>query len=47
MAYFTKLSEFISLNYWVREDDDYEDDEYEDDEEEKGPALEVYGTELT
>ena len=47
MAYFTKLSEFISLNYWVREDDDYEDDEYEDDEEEKGPALEVYGTDLT
>jgi ATP-dependent Clp protease ATP-binding subunit ClpA len=29
------------------EEDDYEDDEYDDDEEEKGPALEIYGTDLT
>jgi ATP-dependent Clp protease ATP-binding subunit ClpA len=28
-------------------DDDYDDDEYDDDEEEKGPALEIYGTDLT
>ena len=28
-------------------DDDYEEFTYEDDEEEKGPALEIYGTDLT
>jgi ATP-dependent Clp protease ATP-binding subunit ClpA len=34
----------LSSNF---EEDDYEDDEYDDDEEDKGPALEVYGTDLT
>jgi hypothetical protein len=28
-------------------DDDYEEFTYDDDEEEKGPALEIYGTDLT
>ena len=34
---------FSALNYL----DDYEEFNYEDDEEEKGPALEIYGTDLT
>ena len=28
-------------------DDEYEEFTYDDDEEEKGPALEIYGTDLT
>ena len=32
------------INYF---DDDYEEFTYDDDEEEKGPALEIYGTDLT
>jgi ATP-dependent Clp protease ATP-binding subunit ClpA len=31
----------------ILSDDDYEEFTYEDDEEEKGPALEIYGTDLT
>ena len=40
---------FSSASYLFNnfEEDDYEDDEYDDDEEEKGPALEIYGTDLT
>jgi ATP-dependent Clp protease ATP-binding subunit ClpA len=40
----------MSISYFCSpdgDDDDYYDDEYEDDEEEKGPALEIYGTDIT
>jgi ATP-dependent Clp protease ATP-binding subunit ClpA len=38
------LNSFNSISFLF---DDYEEFTYEDDEEEKGPALEVYGTDLT
>ena len=42
MNLITKSEDFFITNY---EYDDYEDYEYDD--EEKGPALEIYGTDLT
>ena len=38
------LNSFNSISFLF---DDYEEFTYEDDEEEKGPALEIYGTDLT
>lgn len=37
----------INSNYKSWDDEEYPDYNYDDDEEEKGPALEIYGTDLT
>jgi len=36
-----------NVNYGFWDDDDYNDYNYDEDDEEKGPALEIYGTDLT
>jgi ATP-dependent Clp protease ATP-binding subunit ClpA len=46
MTIYTTHIQRTSLEFHLL-DDDYDDDDYDDDEENRGPALEIYGTDLT
>jgi ATP-dependent Clp protease ATP-binding subunit ClpA len=46
MTTYTTHIQRTSLEFHLL-DDDYDDDDYDDDEEDRGPALEIYGTDLT